>query len=65
MNQTRQPTKERIREWLRDRQLNPGPPPPIEQIQSELAWGRQANISELGWDLQIQPFLTSKHEALP
>jgi hypothetical protein len=38
MNQTKQPAKEHIRQWLRDRQLNPGPLPTMEQIKSELGW---------------------------
>jgi hypothetical protein len=46
MNQTKQPSKEHIRQWLRDRQLNPGPLPTMEQIKSELGWtsGRSREV---------------------
>ncbi|WP_170942243.1 hypothetical protein [Noviherbaspirillum denitrificans] len=33
-----QPTKEAVREWLRQRQLHREPPPPIKQIQREVGW---------------------------
>jgi hypothetical protein len=38
MNQTKQPSKELIRQWLTHRQRNRGPLPTIEEIKSELRW---------------------------
>jgi hypothetical protein len=38
MNQIKRPAKERIRQWLRDRQINPGPLPTMERIKSDLGW---------------------------
>jgi hypothetical protein len=38
MNQHKRPAKERIRQWLMDRQINPGPLPTMEQIKSDLGW---------------------------
>lgn len=36
-----QPTKEQVREWLRQRQSRPGPPPDSEQIRRVLGWKLQ------------------------
>ena len=38
MEKSDQPSKEKIRDWLKHRQLKHDPLPDIEQIQLELGW---------------------------
>jgi hypothetical protein len=38
MEQIAQPTKERVRQWLTERQSSREPPPAIAQIQRLLGW---------------------------
>jgi hypothetical protein len=38
MGRIKQPDKESVREWLRQRQMKSTPPPDIEQIRRELGW---------------------------
>jgi hypothetical protein len=45
MSQAAHPTKEHIRQWLKDRQLHPKPVPTIERIQAELGWSQPAGGS--------------------
>jgi hypothetical protein len=38
MEKFTQPSKEKVRDWFKRRQLNNDPPPAIEQIRIELGW---------------------------
>jgi hypothetical protein len=38
MNSTNQPSKERIRDWIFSRQIEPKPLPDLDRIRTELGW---------------------------
>jgi len=44
MAATNQPSKEQVRNWLKNRLLNTEPPSDIKQIQRELGWGSTENL---------------------
>jgi hypothetical protein len=45
MDYVSQTPKERIRQWMQDRQRQPSPLPPLEKIRSEL-WHTNPSVSE-------------------
>lgn len=47
MNQTSQPTKEAIRQWLMERQRNRSQQPSMDQIKAELGWHAYSRSKEL------------------